>query len=628
MGSGDYRGSVADRRQTSADGLRDLLIADGTWESWDAVDSGPAIEDPGYADDLRRARERTGTDESVLAGVGHIGEDHGPRVALVISEFGFLGGSIGAVAGARVTGAIRRATAERLPVLACPASGGTRMQEGTAAFLQMLAISGAVLDHRAAGLPYLVYLRHPTTGGVFASWGSLGQITWAEPDALVGFLGPRVHQALVGADMPAGVQTAENLAGIGIIDDVVPAGDLAARAGAALSLLAEPPTPAVPPHGAAAVAGDPLPDTFRPVPGPGDVWESVTATRADARPGLADLLASGPAAPLRGQGAIQLAVSSFGGHTALFIGQDRDTQRAGRRIGPADLRVARRGIRLAGELGLPVITVIDTPGAELSQAAEEAGLAAEIAQCTADLVSLPTPSVSVLLGEGAGGAALALFGTDRRIAATDAWLSPLPPEGASVIVHRDVDHAAEIAGRQGISAPELYGTGMVDALVAPGPVSVRAGIAAALAAGVRPDPADRCRVPDPARRRIPAVGAVVHDGAGRILLVQRGHEPQAGLWTVPGGKVEQGETYRQAVAREMLEETGIEIDVADEAWIVDIPTGSGGVFEVHDFVATPRTTDIAAGDDAADAGWFSRDAMAALPVTPGLVDHLRRAGLL
>ena len=127
-------------------------------------------------------------------------------------------------AAERLVRAIERATEERLPLLAAPASGGTRMQEGTVAFLQMVKIAAAVAAHRAGGLPYLVYLRNPTTGGVFASWGSLGHVTVAEPGALIGFLGPRVYEALYGEPFPEGVQRAENLYEHGLVDAVLPRG--------------------------------------------------------------------------------------------------------------------------------------------------------------------------------------------------------------------------------------------------------------------------------------------------------------------------------------------------------------------------------------------------------------------
>ena len=172
-----------------------------------------------YAHELADARAATGRDESVLTGEGRV---FGRRVAVVVCEFEFLGGSIGVAAAERITAAVQRATAERLPLLASPCSGGTRMQEGTVAFLQMVKIAAAVTLHKQAHLPYLVYLRHPTTGGVFASWGSLGHVTFAQPGALVGFLGPRVYEQLYGEPFPAGIQTAENLHRHGVIDAVVP----------------------------------------------------------------------------------------------------------------------------------------------------------------------------------------------------------------------------------------------------------------------------------------------------------------------------------------------------------------------------------------------------------------------
>ena len=180
----------------------------------------------------------TGLDEAVLTGEGTV---FGRRVAVVACEFDFLAGSIGVAAAERITSAVERATAQRLPLLASPSSGGTRMQEGTVAFLQMVKIAAAVTLHKRAHLPYLVYLRHPTTGGVFASWGSLGHITVAQPGALIGFLGPRVYEQLYGEPFPAGVQTAENLLRHGVIDGVVGLEALRPMLDRALTVIADPP---------------------------------------------------------------------------------------------------------------------------------------------------------------------------------------------------------------------------------------------------------------------------------------------------------------------------------------------------------------------------------------------------
>ncbi|MGJ0119662.1 carboxyl transferase domain-containing protein [Williamsia sp. MIQD14] len=442
----------------SAAQVLDLVLDENTWVSWDA----PAItatDDPRYAADLAKAREKSGVDESLLTGAGLV---HGHRVAVVVSEFGFLAGSIGRAAGRRMVAAVRRATAQGLPLLALPASGGTRMQEGTPAFLQMVAIAAAVVDHKAARLPYIVHLRHPTTGGVFASWGSLGHVTLAEPDALIGFLGPRVYEGLYGEPFPEGVQRSENLRAHGLVDIVTPVADLARHVDAVLSI-----------HGSRSAAAPTAgPDLAGPA-AVGDAWDAVLASRRENRPGVRDLVRhiGTEVVALSGTGegesdrGLLLAMARIGGRGVVVIGQDRRLQRPKSLLGPAALRVARRGMALAAELDLPLVTVVDTPGADLSKDSEEGGLAGEIARCLADLIALPVPTVSVLLGQGAGGAALALYPADRVIAAAGGWLSPLPPEGASVIVHRDTDHAAELARAQSISSTDLLAAGFVDVIV-------------------------------------------------------------------------------------------------------------------------------------------------------------------
>jgi hypothetical protein len=174
--------------------LRDLVLDAGSWTSWDAPVPPRGVDDA-YARELAAAAEKTRQDESIITGEGTL---CGRRVAVVAGEFGFLAGSIGVAAAERLIAAVERATEEGLPLLAAPVSGGTRMQEGTVAFLQMIGITAAIARHKEAGLPYLVYLRNPTFGGVLASWGSLGHVTIAEPGASIGFLGPRVYQALYG----------------------------------------------------------------------------------------------------------------------------------------------------------------------------------------------------------------------------------------------------------------------------------------------------------------------------------------------------------------------------------------------------------------------------------------------
>ncbi len=185
-------------------------------------------------------------------------------------------------------------------------------------------------------------------------------------------------------------------------------------------------------------------------------------TRQAGYPGARDLIraVATDVVALHETGLI-LAVARIGGRPAVLAAQDRH----GPPPGPAALRVAQRAIRLADELRLPLVTVIDTVGAELSAEAEQDGLAGEIAHCLAALVAVGVPTISVLLGQGTGGAALALLPADRTIAAEHAWLAPLAPEGASAIVYRDTSHAADLAARQGIGAADLAAHGIVDEVI-------------------------------------------------------------------------------------------------------------------------------------------------------------------
>lgn len=444
----------------SAHELIDLFLDADSWQSWDQPPA-PGDIDSAYRGSLERAADRSGVDESLITGQGTL---RGRSVGVVIGEFGFLAGSIGRAAADRLVAAIERATAAGLPLLAAPVSGGTRMQEGTPAFVQMVRITAAIAAHKQAGLPYLVYLRDPTTGGVMASWGSLGHITVAEPGALVGFLGPRVYQALYDEEFPAGVQTAENLYAHGLIDAVLPPEALADIVDRALTMLLATPSSATVPN----PADEPI--------GTLDTWAAITRSRREDRPGVRRLLkyAATDVIPLNGTGqgeadpGLFIGLASFGESPCVFLGQDRRGQ-AGQPMGPGALREARRGMRLASDLGLPLVTVIDTPGAALSAEAEEGGMAGEIARSLEDLVTLQAPTLCLMLGEGNGGGALAMLPADRIIAAQHAWLSPLPPEGASAIVHRDLAHAPEMAAAQHVLATEMAEHGYVDRVIAEHP---------------------------------------------------------------------------------------------------------------------------------------------------------------
>ena len=429
--------------------LRIVLDADSNI-SWDTPpEYGNISED--YAASLARARDRSGVDEAVITGEGTIG---GRPVAYVVSEFAFLGGSIGAATATRIIEGIHRATERRLPLIISPSSGGTRMQEGTKAFTLMISITTAVYRHKDEKLPFLVYLRNPTTGGVMASWGSSGHITFAEPHALV--------ELVTGTPMPEGVQTGENLARVGVIDGVVPVDQLNETVAQLIDIL-------TPSSTDANRREDPVIYDASHLT-PKDAWEAIVTTRDPARPTVNDLLTMLPrnTIMLSGSGdgrrsdAVKVALTQISGRPVMLIGQDRSVSE---HLGTNALRMARRGIGLSKALNLPLVSIIDTDGAEMTRAAEEKGMAGSIARTLGELVDADVPTVSVILGQGCGGGALAMLPSDRVLCAENAWLSPLPPEGASAILYRDTDHAAEMMEYHGVKATDLLAEGIIDGII-------------------------------------------------------------------------------------------------------------------------------------------------------------------
>ncbi len=435
------------------------LADPGSFVTWQQSSPVGAVDGPAdYVARIRSTRAQTGLEESVLTGKARI---DGHEVVIIASAFEFLAGSVGQVAADQIVTAFVEATDQALPVIALPCSGGTRIQEAASAFFRMIDIAAAAQGHRRSGQLSVGWLRGPTMGGVLASWGSLGHIVYGEPDALIGFLGPRIFDALHNEPFPTGIQTAENLAAVGVIDAVVPLGELRERLSRILAVTAS------------ADDGSTAYAVALPTPSAAGAAACLASTRRVDRPGLSQLLAACKQVtqlPGTTQGqrsnAIRVALARLDGLSCVIVGQDRQAQRDGAQLGPAALRQARRGFAFADELGLPIVTIVDTPGAQLSADAECGALAGEIARCLAQLGSVLVPSVGVVLGMGCGGGALALLATDTVIAAQHGWVSPLPLEGASVIAFRSPHHVEEVAADLGIDAHSLHHAGVVDVVVA------------------------------------------------------------------------------------------------------------------------------------------------------------------
>ncbi|HEY3163743.1 MAG TPA: acetyl-CoA carboxylase, carboxyltransferase subunit beta [Candidatus Limnocylindrales bacterium] len=248
----------------SAEARIGMLLDNGTFAERDA---GLESEDPlgfvdqkAYPDRIAAAQLATGMRDAAIWGIGTI---DGHPVAICVMDFGFMGGSMGAVVGEKVTRAAEHALATRIPLLIASASGGARMQEGTFSLMQLAKTVGALERLRAAGVPFLSLLSDPTTGGVFASFAVLGDVNLAEPNALIGFAGARVSAGTIAQELPPGFQRSEFLAEHGFLDRVVHRSELRVEIATLLHFLVARPVPVV---SDSQDGGDPLGlPSFRPL---------------------------------------------------------------------------------------------------------------------------------------------------------------------------------------------------------------------------------------------------------------------------------------------------------------------------------------------------------------------------
>jgi len=420
-------------------------------QEWDrdlvAVDP---LSFPGYADALAAA-----PGESVRTGLA---ESRGVRVVLIHSDFDIFGGTMGAAAGEKIVRSFRRAADRRLPVVAVTQTGGARMQEGMAALIQMPRTAAAADEHARSGLLSAVVYRSPTTGGVYASWASLLDVRAAEPRATLGFAGPRVVSQVTGAPPPSGSHTAESAYAAGLLDALVERPDQRAWVDAVLGSVDLPL--------AGADAGR-IPAVAPAAPS--SARQALRQARSRSRPSGLDWAAALCTSwvELRGPDpAIRAGLARLGGQRVVVVAMDRYADGAGAaRPGPAAYRLARRAIGLADRLGLPLLALIDTPGAEPGQAAERNGIAAEIATTLRAMSRLRTPSVAVCVGEGGSGGAIALGHADRLLMLPGSVFSVISPEGAAAILYRDASRADELVGPLRLTSADLVGLGIADGVL-------------------------------------------------------------------------------------------------------------------------------------------------------------------
>ncbi|CAM5278168.1 carboxyl transferase domain-containing protein [Streptomyces griseorubiginosus] len=399
----------------------------------------------GYDASLARAAERTGEAESVVCGTAHV---EGVRAVLIAFEFGFLGGSLGERTGDRLEAAYTYAREHRLPVVPLVATGGSRMQEGMLALTQLQRVARQSALTREAGLPQIAVLRDPTTGGGWATLGAGADVVLALPGAQVGFAGSRVRPP----DADPAAYTAEAQVAAGAADAVVAEEELRDTLGRWLRLLtstSSEPAPVPAPLGATEL--------------PGTGWDAVRRARSPERPRARAYLdayftdrvaVSGDRCGGTDPGML-CGFGERGGRTVAYAAQIGTATR------PAGYRTASRLIRLADRLGIPVLTLVDTPGAANDAEAERQGAGAAIADLFVTVAAVRTPVTTLLIGEGGSGGALALAAPGNTYATPDSYFSVIAPESAAAILKRPPQEAEATADQLRIRPQDLVELGVV-----------------------------------------------------------------------------------------------------------------------------------------------------------------------
>ncbi|MFF4247453.1 carboxyl transferase domain-containing protein [Streptomyces sp. NPDC001822] len=420
-------------------------------------DARPAAADgplgwSGYAGSRARAVERTGEEESVLYGTAEVGDR---ECVLVSFEFGFLGGSLGGRTGDRLEAAYALARERRLPLVSLVATGGSRMQEGMIALIQLQRVARASAQLRAAGLPQIAVLRDPTTGGGWATVGAGADVVLALPGAQIGFAGSRVRPA--GADPYA--YTAEGQFEAGSVDAVVAPGELPRVLNRWLTLLTA----------TAAAGAAPVPRALSATGLPSTGWDAVEQARAAGRPRAGAYLDAYFAyrLPLTGDRCggtdpgLLAGVGLHDGRPVAYVAQ------CGTATRPAGYRTAARVVRLADRLGLPVLTLVDTPGAANDAEAERAGAGAAIADAFAAVASAGVPVTTLVIGEGGSGGALALAAPGNTHVTSDSYFSVIAPELAAAILKRGPGEVRATADQLRLRPQDLVDLGVARSVVGP-----------------------------------------------------------------------------------------------------------------------------------------------------------------
>ena len=485
----------------------EFLTEADSFEEWD---TGLSTENPlhmiGYPDKIKALQDKTKLDEAVITGKARIGEN---EVALMVMDGRFLMASMGEVVGEKIARGVERATKEKLPVIIFTCSGGARMQEGMTSLMQMAKTSAALKRHSDAGLLYITVLTDPTTGGVTASFAMLGDIILAEPKALIGFAGPRVIEQTIHKKLPKGFQRSEFLLKHGFIDKIVERKDMKTVLEQILTMhrLTTKHSGIVKNTGVVSEIKTDL-NTVNPSSKREDVqavsnknagksrkqklslaqkkragektaWERVLTSREKDRPVGEDYIYGLFEEFIEFHGdrnfgddaAICGGIAYFQGKPVTVIAQMKGKSTAeniARNFGmpePEGYRKALRLMKQAEKLHRPIICFVDTPGAFCGMEAEERGQGEAIARNLYEMSALKTPILSVLIGEGGSGGALAMAVADEVWILENAVYSILSPEGYAAILWKDGSQAARAAKAMKLTSYDLYKAGFVEKII-------------------------------------------------------------------------------------------------------------------------------------------------------------------
>lgn len=469
-------------RMGAQDRIR-MIMDRYTFQEWDTgLDTPDPLSYEGYKKKIGKLQEKTGLDEAVITGAGCI---HGERVVIAVCDSRFMMGSMGYVAGEKITRAVERATKHRLPIVIFTCSGGARMQEGMVSLMQMAKTAQAIKKHSDAGLFYLTVLTDPTTGGVTASFAMLGDIILGEPGALVGFAGPRVIEQTIKEKLPEGFQTTEFLVKHGIIDGIAERSNLKETIFSLLRLNRGNREHTQDIGRIRKIAHDrgtrcsgslcPEHDTASDI----SPWEKVKLARSQKRLMALDYIHAlfKDFMELHGERqfgddrAVVGGIASFHGIPVTVIGQQKGKntkENIMHNFGmpyPEGYRKALRLMKQAEKFNRPIICFVDTPGAFCGIGAEERGQGEAIAHNLLEMSSLKVPVLSVMIGEGGSGGALALAVANEVWMMENAMYSILSPEGFASILWKDSSKAEQAAKVMRVTAADLYEMGIVDEII-------------------------------------------------------------------------------------------------------------------------------------------------------------------